>query len=151
MSAIGVNENRLDPNAERDRELDALSVYLREVEGRERMSRDEERQVADEIAACREDIVTTLRTLILEAAECLSLDATTRERLRTELEDPASEKKLEALQSRIATVASLARAAGEALRDKKRTRSAGARRLLAELARGFGVSPAVLERVAAEI
>ena len=155
MSGIDINEGPVDPSVDPAEGIDALSVYLRELASRDRMSRDEERKVTEEIAACRDDIVATLRTLIVEAAEAVSLDATTRQRLHEELEDPVSEKKLAALQSRIETVASLARRAGETLRSGKRSRCTdsvrSARRLLTEIARGFGVSPAVLERVAAEL
>jgi RNA polymerase primary sigma factor len=155
MRANDVNESPADAMVELEEAIDALSVYQREIETRERMSRDEELRVAEEIAMCREDIVTTLRKLILEASDTVGLDATTAERVREELTQPESEKKLETLQARIEAIVSSARRATEILRKGARSESAearrGARRLLAEVTRGFGVSAATLERVATEI
>lgn len=156
MNVRTINEGPAGSSAKPDEEIDALSVYLREVERRGRMSRDEERKIAEEMAACRDEIVATVRKLVTEAADSLSIDEAMRRRLRAELEDPSSERKLEALQARIDAVAALARRADETLRaSKTRARPAdsvaGARRVLTEIARGFGVPPAVLERIAMEI
>ena len=156
MNVPHIHEGPVDPRVDPAEEADALSVYLREVGGRRRMSREEERRVAEEMVACRDDIVMTLRNLILEAADSMRLDETMRRRLHAELADPASARKLESLQSRIDTVATIARRADATLRAHKKHAHAkdavcSARRVLVEIARGFGVSPAVIERVAAEI
>jgi RNA polymerase primary sigma factor len=155
MSKTDFDEGPVDPSVKPEEDLDALSVYLRDVEARERMSHDQERQVAQEIAACRDDIVSTIRQLILAGADEMGLDATSLQRLREELADPVSENRLAALESRIEEVATLAKRAGETLRRGERSwpadSVAAARRLLTEITRGFGVSPAKLERVAADL
>jgi RNA polymerase sigma factor (sigma-70 family) len=155
MSTHDINEEPSDRDVDAAAELDALSLYVREVETRSRITREEETRIAEEIVECRRDIVTTLRALVLEAADALALDAGVARRLRDELAAPASERKLERLERRIHAVVAAARRAGEALRrgdrSEPRDRIRDAGRLLADIARGFGVTPEVLERVAEEI
>lgn len=155
MSTHEINEEPTDRDVDAAAEHDAFSLYVREVETRSRMTRDEETRIAEEIAECRRDIVTKLRALVLEAADALALDTGVARRLRDELADPASERKLERLERRIHAVVAAARRAGEALRGRDRSgprnRVREAKRLLADIARGFGVTPEVLERAAAEI
>lgn len=134
---------------------DALALYVRDVESHRRLTPSEEKEVVTEIVECRRDIVTTIRTLVLEAADALVVDPVVARRLHDELADPASEKKLEALAPRLQSVVETAARAGEILHGRSGSVPADAvrraRRLLAELAYGFGVPPAILERVAAEI
>jgi RNA polymerase sigma factor (sigma-70 family) len=155
MNAHNVDEALYDPKAATEETLDAFSAYQRDVETRKRMSRDEERRVAEEIVACRDDIVTTLRDLILEAGDAVGLDPAAIERLRAELTQPSSGKKLESLQAPIEAIVYRARQASELLRKRKRCHSSdavrAARALLGEIARGFGVTPATLESIATEI
>jgi len=155
MSASNIHEAPASRKVAPGEDFDALSVYQRELETRKRMSRDEERRLADEMATCREDIVTTLSNLILEAGDAVGLDPATAERLRAELAQAANGKKIESLQARIEGIVSRARQATEILRKGKRAHSSDAvrhaRHLLEEIARGFGVSPATLERIAAEL
>jgi RNA polymerase primary sigma factor len=155
MNTNQVDKKPRDQRVAGEEEIDALSVYQRELEKGERMSRIEEMSLAEEIATCRDDIVTALSKLILEAGDAVGLDAATIERLRAELAQPSSGKKLEALHTRIEGVVSRARHASEILRKGARSHSSDAvrraRRLLAEIARGFGVSPATLERISTEM
>lgn len=136
-------------------DTDALTLYSRDVESRTRLSREEEQKVAEEIAENRREIVSKLRVVVLEATDALGIDPTVARRLREELADPASERKLEVLERRLDAIVAAARRAEETLRARPRERSADAarqaRRLLAEILDGFGMPPAVLERIAAEI
>lgn len=145
----------LDSDTDRPSDLDAFDVYVREVEARPRMSQGEERRVAEEIEECRRDIIERLRALVWESAEALDLDPEAARRLREELADPANERKLEAIERRIHALVASARRAGDILRRDKRSEPGdalrGARRLLADIAGGFGITPDALERVAADI
>jgi RNA polymerase primary sigma factor len=136
-------------------ELDALALYVQDVETRRRLSRDEEKTVVAEMTEHRDDIVATLRALVLDAAETLALDPDAMRRVRAELADPASERKLEALAQRLQSIATIADRAGGILRlgagSAGAEALARARRVLAEIAHGFGVAPATLARVAADI
>lgn len=155
MNSQPICKEPLDTDADLSSDMDAFDVYVREVEARPRMSQGEERQVAEEIEECRQDIIERLRALVLEAAEAVDLDPEATRRLREELADPTSERKLEAIERRIHALVASARRAGEILRRGKRSEPGnalrGAQRLLADIAGGFGITPDALERVAAEI
>jgi len=155
MTSQPIFEEPLDSDADRPAHLDSFDLYVREVEARPRMSQAEERQVAGEIEDCRQDIIERLRSLVLQAAEAVELDPEAARRLREELVDPANERKLEAIELRIHALVASARRAGEVLRRGGRSEPMQtlrrARRLLSDIASGFGVAPAALERVATEI
>lgn len=155
MSTQRSREHVSKRSIDRQADIDALTLYIRDVETRARLSRDEEQKVAEAIVAHRRDITAKLSALVLDATDALGIDPTVARRLREELSNASSERKLEALGHRLDAIVSAARHANETLRERPRERNADAvrraRRLLAEIATGFGMPPSTLERIAAEI
>lgn len=127
--------------------LDAVTVYLRELVECPALTRDEERALAAEIARAKADLTEHLRALLLKASDALGADETpVRRSVRAEILADMSEERIKALTEKVNTLAARARESVELLAsaDAKSSVAASAvaraKRILAEIAQGFGVT-----------
>jgi RNA polymerase sigma factor (sigma-70 family) len=134
--------------------VDAVTVYLKELVDRPALTRDEERRIAEAILHAKDEVATLVRGLLLKAADTLQADDVidAGQAIRVEIAQSLNDRQLDALTTRIRHLATLAAESVTILEAhaKGGSRSTAAtkraRRLLAEIGRGFGMSAEDLAR-----
>lgn len=134
--------------------VDAVTVYLKELVDRPALTRDEERRISEAILHAKEEVSTLVRGLLLKAADTLQegevVDA--GKTIRVEISQSLDDRQLDALTAKIRNLATLAAESVtilEAHSNGEATPTAAterARRLLAEIGHGFGMSAEDLAR-----
>jgi RNA polymerase primary sigma factor len=134
--------------------VDAVTVYLKELAGRPALTRDEERRIAEAILHAKDEVATLVRGLLLKAADTLQEDevSDTGKKIRVEISQTLDDRQLGALTAKIRSLATLAAESVTILEAKSNGESTStaatkrARRLLAEIGHGFGMSAEDLAR-----
>jgi RNA polymerase sigma factor (sigma-70 family) len=134
--------------------VDAVTVYLKELVDRPALTRDEERRISEAILHAKDEVSTLVRGLLLKAADTLQesevVDA--GKTIRVEISRSLDDRQLDALTAKIRNLATLAAESSsilEAHSNGETTSTAAterARRLLAEIGHGFGMSAEDLAR-----